>query len=98
MCCFPGLTKTGIFFSMPTTLSEWTAFLGEHPLPAMAATLRKVTQLLESPRASNVDFQQLIRRDPGRRILVVVNVRHCHHIRPDLRKYPGIDVVRFSEL
>lgn len=41
---------------------------------------------------------ELARRDPGRRILVVVNVRHCHHIRPDLRKYPDIEVVQFSEL
>lgn len=41
---------------------------------------------------------ELARRDPGRRILVVVNVRHCHHIRPDLRKHPDLEVVRFSEL
>lgn len=38
------------------------------------------------------------KRDPGRRILVVVNVRHCHHIRPALKKYPDIEVVRYSEL
>jgi len=41
---------------------------------------------------------ELARRDPGRRILVVVNVRHCHHIRPFLRKHPDIDVVQFSQL
>lgn len=41
---------------------------------------------------------QLTRRDPGRRILVVVNVRHCHHLRPALQNYPDIDVVKFSEL
>jgi len=41
---------------------------------------------------------ELARRDPGRRILVVVNVRHCHHIRPDLRKYPDLEVVQFSAL
>ncbi len=41
---------------------------------------------------------QLIRRDPGRRILVVVNVRHCHHLRPALGNHPDIDVVKFSEL
>ena len=40
----------------------------------------------------------LARRDPGRRVLVVVNVRHCHHIRPTLRQYPDIEVVQFSEL
>jgi len=38
------------------------------------------------------------RRDPGRRILVVVNVRHCHHLRPALKEYPEVEVVRYSEL
>jgi hypothetical protein len=32
-------------------------------------------------------------RDPGCRILVVVNVRYCHHIRAALRQYPEIEVV-----
>ena len=41
---------------------------------------------------------QLARRDPGRRILVVVNVRHCHHLRPALREYPEIQEVSFMEL
>ena len=40
----------------------------------------------------------LVERDPGRRVLVVVNVRHCHHIRPALRKHPEIQVVAYSEL
>ena len=40
----------------------------------------------------------LARRDPGRRILVVVNVRHCHHLRPALSSYPELEVVPFSEL
>ncbi len=38
------------------------------------------------------------RRDPGCRILVVVNVRYCHHIRPELRKHPEIDVVSYLQL
>jgi len=42
--------------------------------------------------------RQLAQRDPGRRILVVVNVRHCHHLRPALATDPDIDVVQFSEL
>jgi hypothetical protein len=41
---------------------------------------------------------ELTRRDPGRRILVVVNVRHCHHIRPALKKYSEVEVVPYSEL
>jgi hypothetical protein len=40
----------------------------------------------------------LARRDPGRRILVVVNIRHCHHIRPALKKYPEVQVVPYVEL
>lgn len=41
---------------------------------------------------------ELARRDPGARILVVVNVRHCHIIRKALRKYPEIQVVKYSDL
>ena len=40
----------------------------------------------------------LAHRDPGRRILVVVNVRHCHHIRPDLGTDPDIEVVSYTDL
>ena len=41
---------------------------------------------------------EVARRDPGRRILVVVNVRHCHHIRPALARYPEVQVVKYSQL
>ncbi len=41
---------------------------------------------------------EVARRDPGSRILVVVNVRHCHHIRPALAAYPDIHVVKYSQL
>jgi hypothetical protein len=37
-------------------------------------------------------------RDPGCRILVVVNVRYCHHIRPALAQHPEVDVVAYSKL
>ncbi len=37
-------------------------------------------------------------RDPGTRVLVVVNVQHCHHIRPALDQYADIEVVRYDEL
>ncbi len=40
----------------------------------------------------------LTRRDPGRRILVVVNIRHCHHIRPALKKYAEVEVVPYADL
>ena len=41
---------------------------------------------------------QAVRRDPGARILVVVNIQFCHLLRPELSKYPDIDVVRYQEL
>ncbi|CAG0937666.1 hypothetical protein TFLX_06615 [Thermoflexales bacterium] len=52
--------------------------------------------------AHTVHLTQRVRetaqRDPGCRILVVVNVRYCHHLRPVLRQYPEIDVVSYSHL
>jgi hypothetical protein len=41
---------------------------------------------------------ELAWRDPGRRILVVVNVRHCHHIRPALKRQSEVEVVPYSKL
>lgn len=41
---------------------------------------------------------ELALRDPEARILVVVNVRHCHIIRAALRKYPEIQVLKYSDL
>ena len=38
------------------------------------------------------------KRDPGCRILVVVNVCYCHHLRPALRQYPEVNVVDYSQL
>lgn len=41
---------------------------------------------------------RVTRRDPRARILVVVNVQFCHRLRPKLRKYPGVEVVKYFEL
>lgn len=40
----------------------------------------------------------LAERDPGTRVLVVVNVQYCHHIRPKLKEHLGIQEVRYSQL
>jgi hypothetical protein len=40
----------------------------------------------------------VIRRDPGTRVLVVVNVQHCHIIRERLRGYEDLDVATYTEL
>ena len=42
--------------------------------------------------------REVVRRDPGSRVLVAVNVRHCHHIRRALRKHPEIRIVEYSDL
>jgi hypothetical protein len=41
---------------------------------------------------------EVAHRDPGRRILVAVNVRYCHLIRPALKKYSEIQVVNYTDL
>ncbi len=41
---------------------------------------------------------EVVRRDPGCRVLVAVNVRYCHHIRHELKKHSEVQVVRYSEL
>lgn len=42
--------------------------------------------------------RETVHRDPDSRILVAVNVRHCHHVRHALGKHPGIKAVRLREL
>lgn len=41
---------------------------------------------------------EVARHDAGRRILVVVNARYCHHLRRELRRQPEVSVVSYSEL
>lgn len=43
-------------------------------------------------------IRQAVHRDPEAKILAVVNVRYCHHIRPALREDEQIEVVPFTEL
>lgn len=43
-------------------------------------------------------IRQVVARDPGVKVLVVVNVRYCHIIRPALRTDPNIIQVSFQEL
>jgi len=37
-------------------------------------------------------------RDPGCQVLVVVNVRYCYHTRHALRRHTEVALVRYSEL
>jgi len=41
---------------------------------------------------------QTAQRDPGARILVVVNIQYCHLLRPELSKQPDIEIVSYQEL
>lgn len=59
----------------------------------------------ETQRAWKVHTDQLaqqvlevVRRDPGCRVLAAVNVRFCHHIRHTLKNHPEVQVVRYTEL
>ena len=40
----------------------------------------------------------VVRRDPDARVLVVVNVRHCHHLRRTLRRHPEVQIVDYALL
>ena len=40
----------------------------------------------------------VVRRDPGTRVLVVVNVQYCHIIRERLRRHEELEVTAYSEL
>lgn len=41
---------------------------------------------------------QVARRDPGARMLVVVNVQYCHIIRERLRHYEDVEVTTYTDL
>ena len=74
----------------------------------LAATLYSLTRSLAGGDVSRdywqhtADLTQAVinvaQRDPGRRILVVVNVQHCHHIRPRLGQQPDIVVKTYLNL
>lgn len=40
----------------------------------------------------------VVARDPGTRVLVVVNARHCHHVRRALADRGEVHLVRFADL
>ncbi len=67
-------------------MAEWLA--GQDTIDAWKA---HTDHLIQAVRAA-------AQHDPGARMLVVVNVRHCHHIRRELKKYPEIRVVNFQDL
>ena len=50
---------------MSLTLEDWVSRLKDKPLPAMALTVQRVTQLIDSPNTTNADYQRVISRDPG---------------------------------
>lgn len=84
------------------------AALNEGPLHHVADGLYSMIARLSGPqavRAWSAHTDHLVaqvvavaHRDPGRRILVVVNLRHCHHIRPALRRHPEIREGPYSQL
>lgn len=83
---------TRLIILTPSTLyrAAWSALMSKQPNIVLSGG--QVEQQWQTHR------HHLARRDPGRRVLVVVNVRHCHHIRPALRNYTEIEVVPYTEL
>ena len=58
-----------------------------------------VEQAREAHRKALIDnILATADRDPGARILVVVNVQHCHHIRPALRRREDVEVKDYRDL
>lgn len=74
----------------------------------VADLLYKIIDLLAGPIAqhnwqihTNHLIRQVVavaRRDPGSRVLVVLNVRHCHIVRRELRHVAEIRVMNYSQL
>ncbi len=85
----PDAINQGLRHLMADLLYSMSAWLAG---PTTEQKLRDHTQRLTQA------VRELARRDPGVRILVVVNVRHCHLIRAALRKYPEIQVVKYLDL
>jgi hypothetical protein len=56
-----------------------------------AEKVTHISELIEN-------IKQVAQRDPAAEILVVVNVRYCHHIRPVLDRDPGIELVPFTKM
>lgn len=85
----PDAINSGWRHDLANIIYQWMTRLGagenEHSLHAHRQTLVQ-------------NIVQAARRDPQARILVVVNVQHCHHIRPMLRRYPEIDLRDYRQL
>ena len=75
-------------------------FVADLLYEGVAALAREPTRRARQAHIAHLVEQVLavVRRDPGCRVLVAVNVRYCHHIRHALRRHPEVALVRYSEL
>lgn len=55
-------------------------------------------QRMEHIHSLAANIYNVAHLDPGTRILVIVNLQYCHHIRPILRSQKGIEVVAYDQL
>lgn len=85
----PDAINSGWRHDLANHLYDLTVKLGENDVRSAQATHRQ--RLIDN-------IVKTARRDPGARILVVVNVRDCHHIRPALRTCEEIEVRSYTEL
>lgn len=74
------------FANLLYTAIDWLGFNN-----GARMTREHVHDLIESVR-------RVAQRDPAADILVVVNVRYCHHLRPALDQDPAIELVPFTEM
>ena len=85
----PDAINSGWRHDLANHLYDLTVKLGEND----------VRKAQEAHRQRLIDnIVETARRDPGARILVVVNVRDCHHIRPALQAYEEIEARSYTEL
>ncbi|MBI4280467.1 MAG: hypothetical protein HY660_18595 [Armatimonadetes bacterium] len=92
--------------SLQRTAPGPTAFVGG-PRHHLADLLYAVMAWLAGPHTYRAwkaytnhlvrEVLAVIRRDPGCRVLVAVNLRHCHHIRRALERHHEIRVVPYAQ-
>jgi hypothetical protein len=85
----------------PTVVNEGPRhFLANLLYGGIATLAERETRHAEYAHTNHLVQQvlEVLRRDPGRRVLVAVNVRHCHQIRHALENCPQVRIARYFQL
>ncbi len=75
-------------------------FLANLLYGVIATLAKRETRHAECAHTNHLvqEVLEVLRRDPGRRVLVAVNARHCNHIRHALEKCPQVRIARYFQL